>query len=386
HNVDCDSLSQESSTLLNDENFDYLKKAIEHFPISSNKTKLADQFSTLALKSSLTSLLYKLDDLYNDNEDVNANNDDDNKLLKLQLHSNSRDSDELKQCRLTIKKLEKELKFNQKQNESMISFEQFEVICKELEFALFREKQAQSILNEQNEQLQQITDILNNTQTARDQSNRELTNQEQIVSNLNERVCDLYETNLQMVDNLQRAENTIRLYVSSVLTQATTDMIQNKKSGYLSNYLQSILKKKIVRTENKISLEIDSFEMMINLFISLFRQLIEKLVMYEDEILALKRHAQILTDNVKSPPQLFRENTFIHNEINSQEVSSSDIVPTKDIASKHSSSFVQDPKQDSTELTKNRTLLSTVRLGSTEYSAFKPIRPASSTSSISTNS
>ncbi|CAF0857064.1 unnamed protein product [Didymodactylos carnosus] len=449
HYADCDTLSQEPSSFLNDEKFDYLKEAIEHFQISPNKTKSTGQFQQRALKSSLMSLLCKLDGLYDDDDgelNGSSNNsnsrsvsiiqlisrglgkhingtkskgscvsvqdlvqdltlrtresDADNKLLKLQLHSCSRDSDELKQCRLTVKKLEKQVKSNQKQNESMIPFEQFEAIYKELESALSREKQAQSILNEQNQQLQQITDILNDTQTARDQSVRELTNKEQIISSLKQRAHDLQQINLQMDANLQRAENAIRLvfkdkeelqsycqYVSSILTKATTDMVQNRKYKQLTNFLQSIVQKQLGHSENKISFEIDSCQMMTNLFVSLLRQLIEKLAMFEDEILALKRHAQVLTDNFKSAPQLTRENTFIQNEANQLESSSPEIVPTKDTTSRHSSSssFIQDSKRDSIELTKNRAVLSTVRLGSAEYSAFKPIRPDSSTSSIVTN-
>ena len=59
-----------------------------------------------------------------------------------------------------FEKLRQTMKIWEKQNENRVDLIQFERICDELEKALNREKQAQTLLNEQNHQLKSLTDLL----------------------------------------------------------------------------------------------------------------------------------------------------------------------------------------------------------------------------------
>ncbi|CAF3116714.1 unnamed protein product, partial [Rotaria sp. Silwood2] len=64
--------------------------------------------------------------------------------------------------------LRKKLKNFQYGIECRIDYKKFERICEELQRALDREKQAQNLLNEQNNQLKSLTDIIHQTQKEKD--------------------------------------------------------------------------------------------------------------------------------------------------------------------------------------------------------------------------
>ena len=76
--------------------------------------------------------------------------------------------------------LRKSMKHVQGEFERRIDYGQFERICDELQRALNREKQAQDLLNEQNNQLKSLTDILHQTQQEKDHLQEKI---QQIIQN-----------------------------------------------------------------------------------------------------------------------------------------------------------------------------------------------------------
>ena len=80
---------------------------------------------------------------------------------------------------------------------------QFQRICDELQRTLNREKQAEDLLNEQNQQLKSLTDILHQTQQEKyfiEKQNKD-------------KIEQLTKSHRQTDENVQRAEKAIRLVV-----------------------------------------------------------------------------------------------------------------------------------------------------------------------------
>lgn len=101
----------------------------------------------------------------------------------------------------------------QSESESRIDYYQFERICDELQRALDREKQAQDLLNEQNNQLKSLTDILHQTQKDKDFIQEKFNQLMQNDKHSKEKIQQLTKTHHQMDENVKRAEKAIRLVV-----------------------------------------------------------------------------------------------------------------------------------------------------------------------------
>lgn len=97
--------------------------------------------------------------------------------------------------------------------ESRVDYYQFERICDELQRALDREKQAQELLNEQNNQLKSLTDILHQTQKEKDFIQEKFNQNIQNDKHSKEKIQQLTKTHHQMDENVKRAEKAIRLVV-----------------------------------------------------------------------------------------------------------------------------------------------------------------------------
>ncbi len=107
----------------------------------------------------------------------------------------------------------------QSEIESRVDYYQFERICDELQRALDREKQAQDLLNEQNNQLKSLTDILHQTQKEKDFIQDKFNQMTQNEKHSKDKIQQLTKTHHQMDENVKRAEKAIRLVVrySSIL-------------------------------------------------------------------------------------------------------------------------------------------------------------------------
>lgn len=101
----------------------------------------------------------------------------------------------------------------QSEAESRVDYYQFERICDELQRALDREKQAQDLLNEQNNQLKSLTDILHQTQKEKDLTQEKFHQLIQNDKHSKEKIHQLTKTHQQMDENVKRAEKAIRLVV-----------------------------------------------------------------------------------------------------------------------------------------------------------------------------
>jgi uncharacterized protein YajQ (UPF0234 family) len=101
----------------------------------------------------------------------------------------------------------------QSEIESRVDYYQFERICDELQRALDREKQAQELLNEQNNQLKSLTDILHQTQKEKDFIQDKFNQIVQNEKHSKEKIHQLTKTHHQMDENVKRAEKAIRLVV-----------------------------------------------------------------------------------------------------------------------------------------------------------------------------
>jgi len=101
----------------------------------------------------------------------------------------------------------------QSEIESRVDYYQFERICDELQRALDREKQAQDLLNEQNNQLKSLTDILHQTQKEKDFIQDKFNQIIQNEKHSKDKIQQLTKTHHQMDENVKRAEKAIRLVV-----------------------------------------------------------------------------------------------------------------------------------------------------------------------------
>ncbi len=101
----------------------------------------------------------------------------------------------------------------QSEVESRVDYYQFERICDELQRALDREKQAQDLLNEQNNQLKSLTDILHQAQKEKDFIQDKFNQITQNEKHSKEKISQLTKTHHQMDENVKRAEKAIRLVV-----------------------------------------------------------------------------------------------------------------------------------------------------------------------------
>ena len=114
---------------------------------------------------------------------------------------------ELDEVRKNLRSIEGEV-------QSRVDYYQFERICDELQRALEREKQAQDLLNQQNNQLKSLSDILHQTQKDKDFFQDKFNHLQQNEKHYKDKIQQLNKTHQQMDENVKRAEKAIRLVVT----------------------------------------------------------------------------------------------------------------------------------------------------------------------------
>lgn len=120
---------------------------------------------------------------------------------------NRRRENELDELRKNLSSIEGEA-------QSRVDYYQFERICDELQRALEREKQAQDLLNEQNNQLKSLSDILHQAQKEKDFFQDKFNQIQQNDKHSKDKIQQLTKTHQQMDENVKRAEKAIRLVVT----------------------------------------------------------------------------------------------------------------------------------------------------------------------------
>lgn len=104
----------------------------------------------------------------------------------------------------------------QRANEHRVDYLQFDRIRVELQRALKREKQAEDLLNEQNEQFKSLTDLLEKNQEEKDLLQEKVQEISENEKRAREKIDLLNRSHQEMDNNVKRAENAIRLVVRYV--------------------------------------------------------------------------------------------------------------------------------------------------------------------------
>ncbi|CAF0949584.1 unnamed protein product, partial [Adineta ricciae] len=219
-----------------------------------------------------------------------------------------------------------ELKFHEKENEcsqlektlekyaneidSRIDYNQFERICDELQRALDREKQAQDLLNEQNNQLKSLTDIIHQTQNEKDFIQEKCNQMKQNENYSKEKIQQLTKSHQQMDENVKRAEKAIRLVVndkemiSAFCTRINSLLNVGERRG-LENLQQTLIQlDELVQLppnfdQKKSPPEMILCQTMANGFVHLLSRLKDVLNANTKDIESLKEHCQMLTDQFR---------------------------------------------------------------------------------------
>ena len=119
------------------------------------------------------------------------------------------------ESRLLAKEVEwKNVRQSLKEMEGRVDYLQFERLCQELQRALDREKEAQDLLNEQNEQLKALTNILHQTEEEKNSIQDKYRQLSEHEKNCQEKVHHLTRSHDQMEENVKRAEKAIRMVVN----------------------------------------------------------------------------------------------------------------------------------------------------------------------------
>ncbi len=132
----------------------------------------------------------------------------------------------------------------QSEIESRVDYYQFECICYELQRSLDREKQAQDLLNEQNNQLKSLTDILHQAQKEKDFIQDKFNQITQNEKHSKEKISQLTKTHHQMDENVKRAEKAIRLVVRydsnslSLFVILCSKVIRNKSPHFVRELIR----------------------------------------------------------------------------------------------------------------------------------------------------
>ncbi|CAM4797273.1 unnamed protein product [Rotaria magnacalcarata] len=207
--------------------------------------------------------------------------------------------------------LRKKLKTFQTEFESRIDYYKFERICDELQRALDREKQAQELLNEQNNQLKSLTDILHQTQNEKDFVQEKFHQIAQNDKYSKDKIQQLTKTQQQMDENVKRAEKAIRLVASdkeqiaSFCNRINSALNVSEKRGL--EYVEQLISQLDALVQlptnsddnNKSSPEMVSCQTMANGFVNLLNRLKKLIISNTNDIQALKEHCQMLTEQFR---------------------------------------------------------------------------------------
>ena len=101
----------------------------------------------------------------------------------------------------------------QRANEHRVDFLQFDRIRVELQRALKREKQAEDLLNEQNDQFKSLTDLLEKNQEEKDLLQEKVQQISDNEKRAKEKIDFLNKSQQDIDDNVKRAEKAIRVVV-----------------------------------------------------------------------------------------------------------------------------------------------------------------------------
>ncbi|CAF4980290.1 unnamed protein product, partial [Rotaria sp. Silwood1] len=217
----------------------------------------------------------------------------------------------IREKEIECSEIRKKLKNIQNENESRIDYNKFERICDELQRALDREKQAQELLNEQNNQLKSLTDIIHQTQKEKDfiQDKFDQIYQNDIYSK--DKIQQLTKSQQQMDDNVKRAEKAIRLVVndkeqiSSYCNRINSALNVSEKRGL--EYIEQLISQLDALVQlpsnqdqsNKSPPELISCQTMAIGFVNLLNRLKKLLINYRNDIESLKEHCQMLTEQFR---------------------------------------------------------------------------------------
>lgn len=130
-----------------------------------------------------------------------------------------------------LDELRKNLTSIQGEVQSRVDYYQFERICDELQRALEREKQAQDLLNEQNNQLKSLSDLLHQTQKDKDFFQDKFNQIQQNDKHSKDKIQQLTKTHQQMDENVKRAEKAIRLVVTFVSLSPSLHLFSSLLKG-----------------------------------------------------------------------------------------------------------------------------------------------------------
>ncbi|CAF3658151.1 unnamed protein product [Rotaria sp. Silwood1] len=173
------------------------------------------------------------------------------------------------------------------------------------------EKQAQELLNEQNNQLKSLTDIIHQTQKEKDfiQDKFDQIYQNDIYSK--DKIQQLTKSQQQMDDNVKRAEKAIRLVVndkeqiSSYCNRINSALNVSEKRGL--EYIEQLISQLDALVQlpsnqdqsNKSPPELISCQTMAIGFVNLLNRLKKLLINYRNDIESLKEHCQMLTEQFR---------------------------------------------------------------------------------------
>ncbi|CAF1169976.1 unnamed protein product [Rotaria sordida] len=231
------------------------------------------------------------------------------------IHRLDQSESKIREKEIECSDLRKKLKNIQCENESRIDYYKFERICDELQRALDREKQAQDLLNQQNNQLKSLTDILHQTQKEKDfiQDKFNQISLNEICSK--DKIQQLTKAQQQMDENVKRAEKAIRLVVSdkdqisSYCNRINSALNLSEKSGF--EYVEQLISQLDALVQlspnsdqyNKSPPEIISCQTMVIGFVNLLNRLKQLIINNNNDIQSLKEHCQMLTEQFRQLSQ-----------------------------------------------------------------------------------
>ncbi|CAF1308730.1 unnamed protein product, partial [Adineta steineri] len=206
--------------------------------------------------------------------------------------------------------LEKSLINLQSEIESRVDYNQFERLCDELQRALDREKQAQELLNEQNNQLKSLTDIIHQTQNEKDFIQEKFNQIMQNEIHSKDKIQHLNKAHQQMDENVKRAEKAIRLVVSdkeaisAYCTRINSVLNVTEKRGVdnveqLITQLHALAQLPQNFDQKRSPPEMALCQSMALGFVNLLNRLKELLNTNSKDIESLKEHCQMLTEQFR---------------------------------------------------------------------------------------
>jgi len=177
---------------------------------------------------------------------------------------------------------------------------------------LNREKQAQTLLNEQNHQLKSLTDLLHQTQEDKDLLQQEFQQLNQQNHFHRNQIQQLNKSQLQLEDNLKRAEKAIRLVVndkeqiSSFCSRINSLLNLTEKSSNenLSQLIVQLNGLALLPPPTNSTTKSSPEFLLCQTMSKGYHQLLNRLKTQIDEnfedIRCLKEHCQMLTEQIRS--------------------------------------------------------------------------------------